>query len=504
MKNYSDFMTEITPDELYKGLLAYGMFSEKIPPMFSSESFFEYCFRENPSFEDKWRSFIQYDSMRNTNVIRELGIPTPMAYHQLCNCLKNNWDQIREHFEKCTSDQSHIVSRIHIRKMADTSALFKMNYDNWKEDGSPELDLLIGSKYIVRADISKCFPSVYSHSLPWALVGKSEAKKHAKGKDRGLWYNQLDHCVQNCKYGETHGLLIGPHSSNLLGEIILTAVDKRLCEKGWKYTRHIDDYTCYVESFERAQLFLIDLNSELRRFDLSINDKKTEVSELPAAVTKQWKRQVGNPQSFNRNGVFDYISARSYFDSAIEVMQNNKENAAILNYAIKALPVEKMSNQAKTLCVKTIFHLCLLYPYLVHIMDEYVFRRFAVGKHEIEVFSNLLFKQEHRLKNYDAVCYSIYFSLKYEFPIEQICAQDAIDSDSSIYKLLSFLYFKKENNTTERAALRAHAVELKKNDEDFDRNWLFVYEVLPQSDLPGDWKKIKQSGVSFINQELQL
>lgn len=96
------------------------------------------------------------------------------------------------------------------------------------------------------------------------------------------------------------------------------------------------------------------------------------------------------------------------------------------------------------------------------------------------------------------------FSLKYEFPIEQICAQDAIDSDSSIYKLLSFLYFKRENNTPERAALRAHAVELKKNDEDFDRNWLFVYEVLPQSDLPGDWKKIKQSGVSFINQKLQL
>ena len=202
--------------------------------------------------------------------------------------------------------------------------------------------------------------------------------------------------------------------------------------------------------------------------------------------------------------IFDYISARSYFDSAIEVMQNNKENAAILNYAIKALPVESMSKQAKTLCVKTIFHLCLLYPYLVHIMDEHVFRRFEVEKSDVEAFTNLLFKQEHRLKNYDAVCYSIYFSLKFGFPIEQICAQDAINSDSTIYKLLSFLYFKRENNTAERAALRAHAVELKKNDEDFDRNWLFVYEVLPQSDLPGDWKKIKQSGVSFVDKKLQL
>ena len=38
-KRYSDFLNEITSDEIYKGLLAYGMFTEKIPPIFSAESF---------------------------------------------------------------------------------------------------------------------------------------------------------------------------------------------------------------------------------------------------------------------------------------------------------------------------------------------------------------------------------------------------------------------------------------------------------------------------------
>lgn len=499
MKTYSDFMAEITPDALYKGLLGFGMFSEKIPPLFSSEEFYDYCLAQNPSFEDKWRSFIQYDSMRNTNVIRELGIPTPMAYQQLCNCLKSNWDHIQKHFNLCTSGQAHIISRVHIRKMANTPVLFKMNYENWKNDGSPELDLLIGSKYVVHADISKCFPSVYSHSLPWALVGKAEAKKHAGRIHKELWYNQIDHYTQNCKYGETHGLLIGPHSSNLLGEIILTSVDKKLFENGWMFTRHIDDYTCYAESVEKAQLFLIDLNSELRKYDLSINDKKTEVCALPTAVTKQWKRQVGNPLSFSRNGIFDYISARSYFDSAIEIMQNNKENSAILNYVIKALPIDLMSKQAKNLCVKTIFHLCLLYPYLVHVMDEFVFRAFEVEKTKVEVFANLLFEQQLKLKNYDAVCYSLYFSLKYNFSIWNLSSQDAIDSNSCIFKLLSFLYFKRDNIVNERALLRNHAIELKKNDEDFDRNWLFVYEVLPQSELTGDWKALKKSEISFVS-----
>ena len=503
MKTYLDFMNSISSSELYKGLLGYGMFSEKIPPAFSSKQFYDYCQMNTPSFEDKWYSFVQYDSIRNTNVIRELGIPTPMAYQQLCDCIRTNWVNIISHFSKYTNGQSHIISRIHIRKMKATRALFQMNYDNWKEDGSPEMDLLIGSRFIIHADISKCFPSIYSHSLPWALAGKTFSKTKA-GRNTSLWQNQLDHFVQNCKYGETHGLLIGPHTSNLLAEIILTVVDKALSYKGWKFTRHIDDYTCYVESVEKAQLFLVDLNTELRKFDLSINDKKTEVSELPIALSKQWTRQVGNPKSFFRNGLFDFISARAYFDSAIEIMQKNNEDSAILNYAIKALPIENMTVQAKLLAVKTIFHLCLLYPYLVHIMDEFVFKRFDVTQKDIEDFSNRLFEQELTVKNYDAVCYALFFSMKYDFIINKLSAQNAIDSDSCIYKLFSFLQFKKIKRTAEKAALRAHAVALKKNEEDFDRNWLFIYEVLPQSDLPGNWKAIKQNGISFLKKEFQV
>lgn len=499
MKSYSDFYKEISVDEVYEGLLGYGMFSEKIPPMFTSKPFYDYCKSNNPKFEDKWHSFVKYDSVRNTNIIREIGIPTPMSYQQLCNCIKDNWPQLCNHFFQCTNNQEYKVSKIHLRKMAKSPMIFKMNYDNWKEDGNPELDLLIGSKFLIHADISKCFPSIYSHSLPWALVGKSNAKLTAGSKCKSLWYNQIDHFVQNCKYGETHGLLIGPHTSNLLGEVILSAVDKELCSKKWKYTRHIDDYTCYVESFEKAHLFLIDLNAELRKFDLSINDKKTEISLLPKALTEQWIRQIRNTKSFFRGDKFDYISAQSFFDSAIELMQKNNENSAILNYAIKSLPVDAMTNQAKKICIKTIFHLCLLYPYLVQIIDEFVFQKFNVDHREIEKFSNILFDQEIKAKNFDAVCYALFFASKYDFLINNLKAQDAIDSESCIFKLLSFLYFKKNNNTSERAVLRNHATEVKKNKEDFDRNWLFVYEVLPQSDLIGDWKNLKEAHISFIN-----
>ncbi len=31
-----------------------------------------------------------------------------------------------------------------------------------------------------------------------------------------------------------------------------------------------------------------------------------------------------------------------------------------------------------------------------------------------------------------------------------------------------------------------------------DRNWLFIYEVLPADELDNDWKALKRKRVSFI------
>ena len=44
------------------------------------------------------------------------------------------------------------------------------------------------------------------------------------------------------------------------------------------------------------------------------------------------------------------------------------------------------------------------------------------------------------------------------------------------------------------------ARELKKTD--MDRYWLFCYEALTWGSLPGDWRLMKQAGVSFIRQEI--
>lgn len=498
LKSYADIMNDISSDELYRRLLAYGLFTEKLPPILSSEAFYNYCTTLKTPFSDGWRQYIYHESMRNINVPRPLGIPNPMAYQKLCQCLADNWDKLKTHFSNQTLNQDYKISRIHIRKLEKNNALFSMSYSNWKIDGTPEPDLLIGNRYIVKADISTCFPSIYTHAIPWALVGKTYAKAHSRKSDQSEWYNQIDHFTQNCKNGETHGLLIGPHASNLLSELILTVIDKRLYDAGWRYIRNIDDYTCYVTTYEDGQKFLIALGEELRDFDLSLNFKKTEIQELPVASVEQWVRKINSVSIMQRNGKLDFIGARAYLDSAIELMQSNKMNSAILNYAIKVLAGQELTPNAKEYCVKTIFHLCLIYPYLVPLLEKNVFEKFSVSSVEIKNLSQKLFEKGLDEKNYELICYALYFSLKYDFEIVKVDPDEAIASNSCLFKLFSFLYFKKHSNGAANKKMKDHARSLATNEDDFNRNWLFVYESLPQSDLKGEWKPLKKAGVSFV------
>lgn len=493
-KTYFDYMNEITSDELYEGLLAYGLLSEKLPPFLSSKPFFDYCKTISHGFSNVETQYIYYESIRNINVPRPLGIPNPFNYQKLCKCLSDNWEKLKQHFLIQTKSQDYKISRIHIRKIKDKQCMFEMNYNNWKADGSPEPDLLIGQKYLVKADISNCFPSIYSHALSWALVGKDAAKQE---RNPSIWYNILDFRTRNIKYGETHGLLIGPHASNLLSEIILTKIDKALYDKGWRYIRNIDDYTCYVPTYEMAQKFLIDLSDELRMFDLTLNHKKTEIGPLPTVSTEQWVRRINTFSMLDEGNKVNYKKARAYLDLAIELMYKNKDNSAILNYAIKVLAKKSLTDNAKEYCVKTIFHLAFIYPYLIPILEEYVFIPYDVDKGFIEQFANKVYLEGIQNKNYEAVSFAVYYALKYDFLLNGLTYEDVIQSNNSIFMLLAYLYFSKHNKI-EKKACKSFAKELAKDPNDFNRYWLFLYEVLPQTELKGDWKAMKRQRVSFI------
>jgi len=539
VKSYIKCLEEISNDELLEGLLGYGMFSEKLPPVFSSVSFYHYWLDElnknNNDNERKTHKYICFESMRNNNIPRQFGIPNPFKYAILCEKLYNSWNDILDTFRENTLGDKHKISRIHIRKLIDNKALikmdygdyeddnvdendledpsdggnnddnipnsierdngdkalFRMNYKNWKLDGDPITSFFIGKKYVVKADISQCFPSIYTHAISWALVGKSTAKKHRGIKE---WYNQIDKACQNMRDGETHGLLIGPHTSNLISELILTTVDNQLKSK-YKYIRKVDDYTCYVEKYEDAESFLRDLEFELRKFDLLLNHKKTSIEKLPKCSEEYWTRALKDKSALWNDKEIGYNMARSYLDTAIQLMADNGQNASTIFYAIKILGGRELNKGARKYCVKMMCHLAIIYPYLIPIMDEYVFDKFNASVYDIEKFSKVLYKEALAKKNSEALNYAIFYAVKYNFTLS-VNAKFIIDSYNCISKLLALIYFRMNGDSESVDKLAKEAERLAECD--FDENWLFIYEAVDVSKLKDEWQSLKNAGVSFL------
>ena len=493
-KQYSEYMDEITPERLYEGLLGYGMFTKKLPSIFSSREFYNYVRNNNSQFCRKEHGYVFYESIRNTNIPRELGIPHPIAYQLLCDCIKNNWFNLREYFHSMTDEWRYKVSRIHIRLKSRTKCLFKMNYHQWKLDPDPIPDILIGKRYVVKADISTCFPSIYSHSLSWALIGKDKSKESRN--DKRLWTNQIDFFTRNIRSGETHGLMIGPHASNLLSEIVLTAVDSMLVKR-WDYIRNIDDYTCYVKTYDEANSFLSDLRKALHEYDLLLNHRKTVIDELPVSITKHWVRQLNSFGFRFVDSELSYKQVQAYLDSVVGLMDDNNSDSAILNYAIKVLAKFRMSHNAMEYASKTILHLSFIYPYLVPLLNNHVFTSFKSDVNDISSFSNLLYNASLSEENYEAVIYSLFFAIMYRFRIADLAVDDVIDSNSCLFKLFAWVYYRIINDRQALHCLHDHALSLCNYGFD-DNYWLFIYEVLESSQLQDEWKCLKNHGVSFI------
>lgn len=505
MRKYIDYKIEISDIDLYDGLVGYGLFAEKIPNFLTSVNFLIFTKTLTFPINEKSKDFIRYSSMRNINIPRPLAIPEPFAYSNQAKCLADNWAKLQNHFKDKTKNDTFKISRIHLRKLENRHELFEMNYKNFSKDGDPEQDIVIKSKYVALADISNCFPSIYSHSISWALVGKSLAKSKSKPTDKNEWFNQIDLYTRNLKQGETNGVLIGPHSSNLISEIILVAIDSELTQQGFKYIRNVDDYTCYVDTYEEADRFFLSLSEELKKYELALNSKKSQIIPLPLARVKNWVNKLNhfiftNTYIVNSKEAIRVKELKGFIDFAIELMLEENSDASILNYAIKILSNKHLDKNAKDYYIKQIHHLVLLYPYLINLLEPKVFEPHRIDKFIIKKIAQDIYVYGHNRKIYEACSYSIYWAIKYDFDIEIVTIkQDSIKSLDCIFLMISYLYDKKHNKKAYLKEYKDLSKTLKR--EDFDRYWLFIYETSPWNELSDNYRTMKKNSLTFIKSE---
>lgn len=145
-------------------------------------------------------------------------------------------------------------------------------------------------------DVTKCFDSIYTHSIAWAVKDKPFAKDHTGGFS--YFGDTFDAVMQSMNYGETSGIVIGPEFSRVFSEVILQAVDarieKRLLDRSpsmvfgidYSIRRYVDDYFLFCKSSEDAALIYKVISEELAEFKLSVNEAKLKKHVRPFLTDK--------------------------------------------------------------------------------------------------------------------------------------------------------------------------------------------------------------------------
>jgi len=525
---YDTTKEQLSPSDVLHGLLDYGLFNEKVPPCFSSAGLAQIVLETMSGLLDEpdesklkkaigkcAHDYVRYEALRDSNIPRHLGIPHPQAYAVQALAIFKHWQTIAVH----CNQPDPAFSRIHVRHVGD-GKIFEMNYkgDERFQFEEDELRWMSGAQFVVSADIATCFPSIYTHSVPWALHGKEAAKESDSLID--LAGNMLDRCTQATRDRQTNGLLIGPHASNIISEIILTQIDADLQKKDYrKVKRHVDDYRFYAADFEEAEQFIRDLGMGLRAFEMSLNEKKTKILPLPSPSDEDWVL-VLNRFHFS-NDELKFSEIRSYLDLALTCGQTLGKSTP-LNYAIKVLakmhtrknPGEpdviaprNLSLRAKRMYTQEVINLALAYPYLVPLLDKHVFTPYwhdgVLAK--IAEFSTGLIRIGLRKLYPDTVAHALFLAIKYNFVLDltddQLIGVIALDDCIGNVLLLEYAVLQGRKKIAARVKKRANEL-LKADAREKDKHWLLIYQVWSETELEGNGQgflaDMKKKGFQFF------
>jgi hypothetical protein len=309
-----------------------------------------------------------------------------------------------------------------------------------------------------------------------------------------LYGNLLDKCTQNTRDRQTNGLLIGPHASNIIAEIILTNIDTALQAKGYKrLTRHIDDYTYYADTYEGAERFLKDLGLSLRTHEMALNEKKTRILQLPRPSSENWTQELQR-FVFPKGEELRFSIIRSFLDLALENAQAAGTSAP-LNYALKMLADKhserKLNPRAKRLYVQEAINLAISYPYLAPILDKVVFDRYrytGIDK-KIANFAAALIRLGTQKLYPDTIAHALYYALKHKIaiPVTEDELLALLPLDDCVVNVLLLEYAPHHSLKKLHKAVKAHAMQLKSaGHRDQDRNWLLIYQTWTEKDLKGN------------------
>jgi hypothetical protein len=221
-----------------------------------------------------------------------------------------------------------------------------------------------------RLDITRCFESLYTHSVDWAVRGH-HASKHGIGED--IFSTKLDKLFQGANNGQTNGVIVGPEFSRIFAEVILQCVDmevqsdlaarRYVFDREYWIGRYVDDYFIFCANDREASLIQDVIETQLEKYNLRLNKSKqidfNGPSYSPIHTAKQRiARQISRYYRESSRSIGEAKSARKSPDID-SVISNYKallhdlsaKPAEVNNFILGVIEkrVTRMSREATTL-----------------------------------------------------------------------------------------------------------------------------------------------------------
>ena len=215
---------------------------------------------------------------------RPFEIIHPVLYVSLVNLIskKENWILIKDRLNSIRSKSK--VTCISLPIISDTEGQDKADQIKkwWTEIEQKSLILGVDYEYLFHTDISDCYSSIYTHSIPWALHEKIKAK--AGKNDKNLLGNQIDNIMVGMSYGQTNGIPQGSILMDFIAEIVLFYGDELISEKlekikeNYRILRYRDDYRIFTNSVETGNEIVKIISEVLSELGLKLHSLKTKYS----------------------------------------------------------------------------------------------------------------------------------------------------------------------------------------------------------------------------------
>ena len=492
-----------------KALLQKGYFPREIPHPFNTSRYGEVVSSDPllpDDFENDRKTSIAsvHNLARSGALRRKLSIPNPLNYYRLSKFITENYEELSNYA---------IRSDISLTKPGNGTSPRAINPQfELRMRPIERAKLYASSRFILKADISRYYHSIYTHSISWAIHSKITAKAN---RSNTLIGNRLDQLVRNAQDGQTIGIPIGPDSSLLISEIILGAIDQELMQSvSSKAFRSIDDYEFGFKSYAEAENTLGLLQEGLNHYELSLNPKKTSIMKLPVRIEPLWIAELRSFY-FRNSEKGQESDLLRYFDLAFE-MASSDPDEDIMKYAISRMNGIQIERNNWLLFQNSLSQCCLIEPGSLRFVIAQLARYNSIYEVERTIYEecfNDLIVLHAPLGHGSEVAWAMWALILLNIPIhsEQTAAVSVMEDP--VVALLALDAQSKGLVPSEHTF--DHFATHMTTDDLYGDHWLLAYEANVKGWLPSAsandnvdsdscFSHLKQNGISFYNESLSI